>query len=752
MELKGEKQLSQKIRDKFGAEQDETTEALQQSGDFASHSLNNIMGFAMTANALFGGGGGAHGSTMQAVFNGDSPDHYTESFKLLKKYIDQSLDQYKEDLMNVLFPIFSHLFLNMIQAQYYEQAKHFFNEEKGQFMMKQSEELNILEQVDSVAKLSIPEVQNFLNNKFLVKMSVYASQLLMHYVKLNQFILIMQILNQNVTFQLSGEKTIVDLNGLTSYLISDSVQEINKTELLLGKLPHFSPEYAIQNQQMPASVSDPNQATPANQSQQNASQQAADQLQQKVTIITSHLKSIQKLKKQVQNIMTEPSTLIPSRLLTAITLSQSGNLMACGYQDSMIKVFILDSEQYEAVTIQDVRMEQFEKQNGLQNPNNPGINIQLAQRRKMVNPQTQTLNIKDLRSDMEEKKSQKEYVLYGHSGPVYGLTILLDDKSMLSCSFDTSRYYFASCSNDRTAKLWQIKQHVPIRIFVGHLSDVEAIEFHPNVHYLATGSSDKQIRLWSCLSGECVRILLTIPGTVRSLKFSKSGNHLISGNEYGQLVIFDINKAVPLEIIQTCQTKAIWSIDVSWDDQMIAIGTEDATIELYSLNKILSQQGKSEYQGQVQRIPGKSSSTSFIKSFKTKTNGILLTQFTWRNFLYTAGCFEKKSNLLKILEIILAQQDKIKIVSDLAFDAVDLDGSGFLEKNELAEVMKNVAYEMKVKPPTDGDIDAVLRELDEDYDEKVSKDEFVQLIIQVMRKMLESEEDLQKQINSQVKK
>jgi hypothetical protein len=30
-------------------------------------------------------------------------------------------------------------------------------------------------------------------------------------------------------------------------------------------------------------------------------------------------------------------------------------------------------------------------------------------------------------------------------------------------------------------------------------------------------------------------------------------------------------------------------------------------------------------------------------------------------------------------------------VSDLAFDAVDLDGSGFLEKDELAEVMRNVA-------------------------------------------------------------
>jgi Ca2+-binding EF-hand superfamily protein len=87
-------------------------------------------------------------------------------------------------------------------------------------------------------------------------------------------------------------------------------------------------------------------------------------------------------------------------------------------------------------------------------------------------------------------------------------------------------------------------------------------------------------------------------------------------------------------------------------------------------------------------------------------------------------------------------------VSDLAFDAVDLDGSGFLEKNELSDVMRNVASEMKVKPPTDGDIDAVLKELDEDFDERVSKDEFLSLIVQVLKKMLESEEDLQTTINS----
>lgn len=85
--------------------------------------------------------------------------------------------------------------------------------------------------------------------------------------------------------------------------------------------------------------------------------------------------------------------------------------------------------------------------------------------------------------------------------------------------------------------------------------------------------------------------------------------------------------------------------------------------------------------------------------------------------------------MLRTLEIILAQQDKIKIVSDLAFDAVDVDDSGVLEKNELTDVMRSVAYEMKVKPPTDGDIDAVLKELDENDDGEVSKDEFLALIV-----------------------
>lgn len=70
---------------------------------------------------------------MQAVFNGDLPEHYTESFRLLKKYIEESLDLYKDEMQNVLFPIFVELFLGMVKNQHVAAAKQFFNDERYQF-------------------------------------------------------------------------------------------------------------------------------------------------------------------------------------------------------------------------------------------------------------------------------------------------------------------------------------------------------------------------------------------------------------------------------------------------------------------------------------------------------------------------------------------------------------------------------------------------------------------------------------------
>lgn len=49
----------------------------------------------------------------------------------------------------------------------------------------------------------------------------------------------------------------------------------------------------------------------------------------------------------------------------------------------------------------------------------------------------------------------------GHNSPVWDV------------DFSPSGYYFATASRDRTARLWATDNPQPLRIFSGHLSDVE---------------------------------------------------------------------------------------------------------------------------------------------------------------------------------------------------------------------------------------------------------------------------------------
>jgi hypothetical protein len=91
-------------------------------------------------------------------------------------------------------------------------------------------------------------------------------------------------------------------------------------------------------------------------------------------------------------------------------------------------------------------------------------------------------------------------------------------------------------------------------------------------------------------------------------------------------------------------------MDISWDDAIVAIGTESGTIELYNQSKMISQAGtqlqeltKQIQTGVVQDHDESKSSPALLKHYYTKTNqgGILKVQFSWMNFLYTVGCVEK---------------------------------------------------------------------------------------------------------------
>lgn len=45
-------------------------------------------------------------------------------------------------------------------------------------------------------------------------------------------------------------------------------------------------------------------------------------------------------------------------------------------------------------------------------------------------------------------------------------------------------------------------------MLAGHHSDVSAVAWHPNGHYLASGSDDRTLRLWDVRDGKSCRVLV----------------------------------------------------------------------------------------------------------------------------------------------------------------------------------------------------------------------------------------------------
>ena len=77
---------------------------------------------------------------------------------------------------------------------------------------------------------------------------------------------------------------------------------------------------------------------------------------------------------------------------------------------------------------------------------------------------------------------------------------------------------------------------------------------------------------------------------------------------------------------------------------------------------------------------------------------------------------------------VLKDSKRIRKLTKAAFDEIDTDGSGDIDRHELKAVMLNVAEDTGGDDPTEEEIDAVLKELDDDDQGTITVDEFEILI------------------------
>jgi transducin (beta)-like 1 len=105
--------------------------------------------------------------------------------------------------------------------------------------------------------------------------------------------------------------------------------------------------------------------------------------------------------------------------------------------------------------------------------------------------------------------------------------------------WDPTGTLLASCSDDKTAKIWSMKQETCVYDFVGHKKEIYTIKWSPTGPgsanpnrplLLASASFDSTIKLWDMEEGACTHTLTRHTDPVYSVAFSPNGQYLASGS------------------------------------------------------------------------------------------------------------------------------------------------------------------------------------------------------------------------------
>jgi len=612
-----------------------------------------------------------HASQRQHILDRpiDDPKEYAKHYEKLCEFVSGStLDNYKLELEQVLYPIFVHCFLELISKHHQQEARTFFNRFVADHEVLHKPDLCALQGVQNPQHLKSNEkAARFRDNKFGLRMSEETFMQLRKTLQDERLTTILFIINRHLNIEVfAGELPVggveqVELGATLTGFEFDSKkaeEDLNKSEIKWGSLE--TPAVATRRSEIKAGASgaaaneDTGDAEKGTAGQAEASRKRLREdsalnkeegcpLADEDSTIKMEARNdpnckmvplppiadqqwqeeLEELRKSVKlSCKALPSVCCYTVLNTDASLSclevcGRTHLAAAGFDDSLIRLWDLKSEN---------KKQRASAEGGSQEEAPPGHRLMVGHSGPVYAAHFSPCN-RFLLSASEDKSARlwsaetgSCLVAYkGHNYPVW------------DCKFCPLGIYFATASHDRTARIWSTDHIHPLRILAGHLSDVDCVAWHPNCNYLATGSSDKTLRLWDINEGKCVRLFTGHKGTIYAAAISADGRHLASAGEDQTIKVWDLAEGKLLKTLEG-HTDVVWSLDFSREGSILASGGADSTVRLWDVSR---QEASKEV------VEGWESPCGLMRTLPAKQTPISLVRFSSRNILLAGGAFQQ---------------------------------------------------------------------------------------------------------------
>ncbi|KAK7082102.1 hypothetical protein SK128_020126 [Halocaridina rubra] len=581
--------------------------------------------------------------------------HVDHQYVRLKSWMMEASEPCRSEMSQVLFPLFVHLYLELVSGTGRQAATKFFKKHYQVFLVNRDYE-HTLSQVIGASGVSAsgdmnssPVIQNLKSGKYLVRLSELTLNYFLRYLKSSENPTLLQIFNTYIEVE-------VDESGAGSTVAV--FRSPDSSSFIPGGLV--------------------NGHTPESLSSEAAS--TADGMDCSV----EELRKVKEVMSAIKTALPTPPSLCVYTVynayngLSCATVNKQGRLLSCGFEDSVIKLWKLTPPEHNAG---------FGKTRSVVGPRGGISHTLLACDASRTEDdgdggeedekEEEEMNADARNGGRRRNRGGELFALRSHSGPVFDMAFTHESSHLVSVSEDCTMrlwdlesgqavalyrghhypiwcvtvaplsMYIATGSYDTTARIWCTDATYPLRTLSGHTRSVDSVAFHPNGSYLATGSCDRSIRMWQVTDGDAARILLHHKTAINSLSFSPNGKYLASGGEDGTVAVWDLaGGKVLTELYAGSQTNlgnsgsptphmdSVVSLSWSTDSSLLMSASSDGCVRTSQIRQLSPCDGSCAWDlsevGQFQCC----GSTNGGNASNGSMGGLLLhTSFTCHNYL-----------------------------------------------------------------------------------------------------------------------
>ncbi|KAF9995361.1 hypothetical protein BGZ80_011241 [Entomortierella chlamydospora] len=153
-------------------------------------------------------------------------------------------------------------------------------------------------------------------------------------------------------------------------------------------------------------------------------------------------------------------------------------------------------------------------------------------------------------------------------------------QAVMCVSFNATDELLLGASNDNAARLWHLGTGRPRHTLTGHIGKVFSARFNPDSSKVVSGSHDRTIKVWDLQKGYCIRTMFTFASVNDVCLLDFDGSTIASGHLDNNLRFWDARSGNCVKEVTGIHVGQITSVCPSSDGTQILTNSRDNTVRI----------------------------------------------------------------------------------------------------------------------------------------------------------------------------